>query len=223
MTKLDRLGGALKEVEEPLGRALQEYSPFLQWLDSDLQLSYSQCGIATAALQLYLAEQCGFVTYRRKASLPMISPDHRPDDPIQHVILNTDDERIICPTYTQFFELVGHSARLAQQFPDMKALLPERKIALFHKVEDLGFGRQVAREALGIREKVRPVLASRALDFHVGGPALLQHAQDGVVFAAYQSIWNTRAYELFTVEAQHASYDDGRFEACIRDVVDAIE
>lgn len=223
MTKLDRLGGALQEVEAPLGRALQEHSPFLQWLDSDLQLSYSQCGIATAALQLYLAEQCGIKTHRRKASLPLLTtPYQRQDDPTQHVVLSTEDQRTICPTYTQFFELVGHSAQLAQRFPDMRALLPERKIALFREADELDFGEVVAQEALRIRDKVQPVLAGRAMDFYASSLAILKNADEATVVAIYQSIWQSQSYRPFTVEAQTSGYGDDRFEVCIRKIVDAI-
>ena len=222
MTKLDRLGGALQEVEAPLGRALQEYSPFQRLIDSDLQLSVSQCSIATAALQLYLAEQCGVPTDRRIASLPLLSARRRPDDPVRHIVLSTDDRRTIDPTYTQFFELVGFNTRVAQELPEMKALLPVRKIALFNEADELEFGRAVALEALTIREKVTPVIAGRALDFMTARSALLRRADDSTVISAYQSIWRSQDYEPYTVESQTARYGDDKFEACIRNIVDAI-
>lgn len=222
MTKLDRLGGALKEVEAPLGRALQEHSPFMGLIDSDLQLSTSQCGMATAALQLYLASQCGIVTYRQIAVLPMLSMRRHPDDPVKHVMLHTDDARGICPTYTHFFELVGLNTRVAQESPEMKALLPERKIALINEADEIEFGRAAALDALRIREKVTPVIAGRALDFMTARSALLRRADDATVISAYQSIWRSQDYEPYTVESQTVRYGDDEFEACIRDIVDAI-
>ncbi len=221
--KLDRLGGALREVEAPLGRALHEYSPFLHWLDSDLQLSYSQCGIATAALQLYLAEQCSIVTERQIATLKGLPSEGEKSSQPMHVILASDDNRVIDPTYTQFFEHVGLSTALAQQFPDIKALLPEQKIALFSADESESFGRSVAERAIEVSGPVQAALATRALSFYRGKPGLLEDADVAVVTVAYESIWKRDGYSRFEIDSQAARYGNGDFKACLNSIVNAMK
>lgn len=222
MTRLDRLGGILQEVEAPLGRALKEHSPYLQLIDSDLQLSYSQCAIATAAVQLYLAEQCDVATHRVIGPLSMLSAGRALDDPVKHVLLSAEDGRVIDPTYTQFFELVGLNTRVAQEFPETKMLLPERKIALFKEAEELEFGHEVAIKALSIREKITSALAGRSLELSIARSALLRRSDEVTVIKTYQSIWQAKNYTSYTVESQAVAYGSDQFELCIRDIVDAI-
>lgn len=222
MTKHDRLGGALREVEAPLGRALREHAPMVDWIDDDLQLSYSQCGLATAALQLYLAEQCDVVTHRRIASLPMITPKAWGDDPLRHVILSTEDRRTIDPTYTQFFELVGYDLSQARRHPDVRALLPERKIALFSELDELAFGEAVARRALLMRARGLPKVPAQPSVISIEEGGALEDADVATVVAAYQSIWRSQAYTPFTVEAQSGGYGDDAFENTVRNIVDAL-
>lgn len=222
MTKLDRLGGILREVEAPLGRALQEHSPLLSWLDSDLQLAYSQCGIATAALQKYLTKACAVDTDRliNESFLPV--PKGTPDYEIRHVVLQTKDNQVICPTFTQFYGLVGLGPELAQSYTDMRALLPQQKIALFAVKEAEVFGENLGKHAVGMRDEVKKVLSTRALDFFHGNPEVYEDAPAEIVIAGYQAIWRPEAYRSFPFATQVAEPGGDSYDACIRAIVDTI-
>lgn len=99
-------------------------------LPENLQLRYSQCGLATKALQNYFMEKYQAPTER----LIHISED----DSLRgmnsrrqsHVILRTEGGRFIDPTYGQFMNLIGLTPELAQ-INQLEQLYPGAKIASF--------------------------------------------------------------------------------------------
>jgi len=207
MPVVDRLGGAIREVEVPLGQALRDTLGVTEWLDAELQLTYSVCGVATAAMQRYLENQ-GIVTNRLKHDFTAITSGARIEG--SHVVLETDDKRVIDPTYSQYFELVGLSSQLAQQFGDMRSLLPDERVAMFPTSAHKQFATDIARRALAIRPEVEDALASRILNFHYSPPSLEGVAPRSVE-DVYKVIWDMPRYAEFPLEhqlARHAVFAD---------------
>lgn len=199
MTKQNRLGGAIAELEAPLGRALQEFSPLTQWLDADLQLTYSNCGFATAVLRRCLERENIVTTRHRMDRNFTVNGQHQSES---HVILTSGDD-VIDPTYTQFFERIGLSSQLAQQFVDMRELLPDRKIAVFQVDEAEIFAKTFAARALSVRSRVREALGERELAFMHLSPSLLETSDGRTVETFYTHIWDIEQYSEYPEDSRN--------------------
>lgn len=142
---------AIDEVELPLSNALYRTHLFgtLGWLDADIQLTYPQCGLATAVLQIYL-EQEGFTTQRMTRNIPAPPIPSYATDSLAHVVLRSEDV-MIDPTYTQFYAASGLSSGIASYSAKMKALYPEKKIAVIRNNESADFGCSFAKKVIQMK------------------------------------------------------------------------
>ena len=189
MSKQDRLGGMLEEVEQPLSAAIKAADVYTDWLDEGLQLTFPHCGLATLALRLYLSQHS---IHSERAMGLLSGKALKSDGGPYHVVLHVDDI-VVDPTYCQFFGLVGLDARLANHFTQLRHEFPERKIAYFHRDKAVDFGQSIGMRALSMRQIVStgqyrlPATLTR-----LGAPKPpLAASHDSLVVATYRSIWRT--------------------------------
>ncbi len=120
-----------ENIVSPLEHGLMEEVKFTEFLGPELQLRYSLCGLATAALQRYLVERHEVQTTRIIIDLPETIPSLQS----RHVFLRHEANISIDPTYSQFFEYAGFSAIDASNEPSLIPLYPETKIAVVQDIE----------------------------------------------------------------------------------------
>jgi len=130
-----------EEVVGSLEHGLFEEVKFTEFLGPELQLRYSLCGLATAALQRYLSEYHQLRTTRIIIDLPVVSPDGQ----TRHTFLRHDSHITIDPTYSQFFDYAGFSAIDASLDRSLSRHYPDTKIAV---IEDEKRERFVGNYAL---------------------------------------------------------------------------
>lgn len=140
---------ATRGVEASLGQALFNEMKFTEFLGPDLQLRFSCCGLATAALQRYLRERHDVETTRIIIDLPDLSPSMQS----RHVFLRHNASITIDPSYGQFFEYAGFSAIDAVERPELANLYPEDKIAVVADEESGDFIARLATQAFAAAEQ----------------------------------------------------------------------
>lgn len=226
MAHLDRLSGALAEVEAPLGRAIKETIRWTEWLDDELQLTYSFCGLATAALQRYLEDEIAVATKRLRNDVFVSDLGTREDDVESHVVLETECGIVIDPTYTQFYKFVGLSSHLAQRHSQVRALLPDKKIATFDRDRFVTFSQNIATHALTIRDTLQPQLSNleQELEETLGKPLFqseteraLRCTDNQVIQNIYMRIWEMPSYRPYSIESQAARTPD--LDAIVKEVL----
>lgn len=132
-----------ESVVGPLEHGLLDEVKVTEFLGTDLQLRFSLCGLATAALQTYLRDCHDVRTTRIIIDLPETSPSLQS----RHVFLRHNAATTIDPTYSQFFEYAGFSAIDVSLEPAYALHYPETKIAVIQDPEVDGFIASFAAQA----------------------------------------------------------------------------
>lgn len=120
--------------------------------DPELQLRGTVCGLATAALQLYVHDRHSIELDRRIAT-PSKAPRGLNSRRLEHVVLFDDDE-MIDPTFGQVYSYIGLSRSAAQERPALRRLFPSEKIAVVSKGRANKFADSVARHMQSIEPEV---------------------------------------------------------------------
>lgn len=203
------LPAILQEITPHLERGLAATSIDNSPLEQ--QLRRTNCGLATAALQRILTDEYDITTTRMIARLEQ-APRGLNSRTTEHVILRTDDD-IIDPTYSQFFGYVGLDARRADE-ERLHHLYPQQKIAHFAIANSMVFARSLASHASSIQQTL-PDRTSRAL------PPLdkLRTASTDELDATYESIYDIKNYQPFTVESQIE--DNPSYKTTVERIVNA--
>lgn len=139
------------KVVGSLERGIQEEVGVTDFLGPELQLRYSVCGLATAALERYFAEAHGVATTRVIVNLPETPPSMQ----VRHVFLRHAKSITIDPTYSQFYEYAGILPHDAVENPQVAAVYPAEKIAV---VDDKDCDLFIARLALDACSGAQSVL-----------------------------------------------------------------
>jgi hypothetical protein len=194
MASAEHLKSIVQDITPSLEKALATDS-FTSAIPETLQLRYTQCGLATAALQAYLLDEFDIKTDRvinRLTEAPR-GPNFRVES---HVVLKTD-QHIIDPTYGQFMNYVGLTHYSAAEH-DIAHLYPRRKIAVYGFEDSRAFADTFANHAFQTDQNdliPRPRV-EYVPDGQLRGASLdeMQHV--------YQSIWNPDTYTPFPIESQ---------------------
>lgn len=177
--RASELQAITEEAVGPLERGLYEEVGITEFLGPELQLRYSMCGLASAALQRHLIERHNTVTTPVIINLP----DGSPSMQSRHVFLRYAGHITIDPTYSQFFEYAGFSAVDASLDRSLTVHYPETKILV---LEDQKADDFIADFA------VRALQAGRAIG-HPKVPSL------GKLQATYRQIWKPETGKRFSV------------------------
>lgn len=133
-----------EDIAGPLEHGLLKEVQFTEFLGPELQLRYSLCGLATAALQRYLAERHNVPTTRVIVDLPEGSSDLQ----TRHVFLRHDGHISVDPTYSQFFDYAGLSAIDVSLDTSLSSLYPDEKILVLEDQKADDFIADYAVQAL---------------------------------------------------------------------------
>jgi hypothetical protein len=170
--------------------------------DIDLQLRGTVCGLATAALQLYMQERHGVVLERRQTT-PDSAPRGLNSRRLSHVAL-FDDDSLIDPSYGQFYTYVGLSQAAAQEQRELRRLYPADKIAIVPQQRAAAFADKTARHMQAVEPQAmrlrRPDSPAYPPDKSLVGTSLEDKRR------VLRDIWNPNAYKPFPVEAQSSSF-----------------
>jgi|GEM_PF-2413314 len=181
--------------------------------DVDLQLQGSVCGLATAALQLYMRETYDMNLDRRIAT-PRKAPRGLNSRVLQHVSLFRDGQ-MIDPSYRQFFTYIGLSQNAANVQPDLKELFPSDKIAVIGSDKARSFADRMAVHMHMIEPEVarrRPAgLVSYPPENSLVGRTLGEKEE------VLRDIWNPTGYNtLFPLEDQSSSFRQRALRLAVR-------
>lgn len=166
-------------------------------LAENLQLRYSQCGLATKALQNYFAEQYDAPTER----LIHVSSD----DNLRglsyrrqtHVILRTEDGRFIDPTYGQFMNLIGLTPEQAQA-SQLEHLYPSAKIASFTEQTAAKFSQKFAQHTYNTwQSSGHAINQPTPLNPRLSA---LRNASLDQMESTYNDLWDVNNYRELTPE-----------------------
>lgn len=201
MIDRSELESAIKEATLPLEYALA-FESLTQGFGEDLQLRYSYCGVATAALQRYLQERYEIATDRMIA-MPAQAPRHINHRQMSHVVLR-HESLVIDPTYSQFMSYVGVLPARVLDNEVLRALYPPRKIAVFPVATSNEFADSFTEAAhaadLAIQNSPREQV-SFPPDDALRGASLDEKS------AVYRAIWSPDGYKSFPVDEQPALRD----------------
>lgn len=181
--------------------------------DVDLQLQGSVCGLATAALQLYMREMHDMDLDRRIVT-PRKAPRGLNSRALQHVSLFQGGQ-MIDPSYRQFFTYVGLSQDAAKAQPALKGLFPSDKIAVIRADKAGSFADRMAVHMHTIESEVarrRPVgLPSYPPENSLVGTTLGEKEE------VLRDIWNPTSYSIpFPLEDQSSSFRQRALQLAVR-------
>lgn len=202
-----RLEGLILPTVGGLERGLQRQSPHIP---ESLQLRNTVCGMATAALQLYLHEVHDVPTERliTYASDAPRGPNSRR---LSHVVLRYCDY-IIDPTHGQFMSFIGLDPRTASD-DGLEYLYPDEKVAVYEANRWREFANSFAKNAFRIdQQKAVPKPTLEMPPFGALRGAPLPDTQ-----RAYQAILNPAGYSDFPLTAQRPD-----FQEAAKEVADSI-
>ncbi len=204
MASSEQLKSITQEITPKLEKVLATDSLTSQ-IPESLQLRYTQCGLATAALQGYLFDQHGIETERLINHLHE-APTYNDFSVLSHVILRADN-LLIDPTHGQFMNFVGLTHKIAIDH-DIAHLYPTPKIMVFPEEKAADFADKYAAHAhqLDQTSAIPEVLIENAPDGQLRGKPFA-HKQ-----RVYRSIWNPANYSPFPIDEQ----DPGIQEAAKR-------
>lgn len=212
MSSEARLREISDEITPSLERALQRCTVTSK-IDQELQLRMSHCGLATAAMQLFLHEEYGVQTDRLLQTADLQSARLAMSERVLHIVLRDQDGVWIDPTYGQFLSHIGLTHRTAVDQNKIH-LYPTPKIAVFTAVDAFAdkFARHVQfADSVGVE------------------PGEHKGATDGVYKGAsldemnnfYRQLWSSECSEPhppddqlpYFVETVHCMVDTMREEA----------
>ena len=180
---------ALREVEAP------QY-------DTDLQLRGSVCGLATAALQLYVRNNHNLTLDRRIAS-PSRAPRGLSSRRLEHVVL-FDGSKMIDPSYGQFFAYVGLSREAVHDRPKLARLYPDDKVVVINRGSSHSFADAMATHMHTIEPEVakqrNPHLRAYPPENSLVDTTLDEKR------AVLRDIWDPTSYRPFPLEGQSDSF-----------------
>ncbi|HEU4715514.1 MAG TPA: hypothetical protein VFS14_01660 [Candidatus Saccharimonadales bacterium] len=172
-------------------------------LDPELQLRGTVCGLATAALQLYMSERHNIKLDRRIAT-PEKAPRGLNSRRLNHVVLFGDDE-MVDPSFGQVYAYVGLSQRAAQERPALRQLFPDKKMAVVVKDSTDQFADDVAAHM----QAIEPEVARLRSDLPAYPP---ENALVGSPLAKKQEvmrdIWTPGGFEPYPLSAQSSSFQN---------------
>ena len=184
----------------PLEKALA-YESLTEGFGEDLQLRYSYCGVATAALQRYLQDHK--ITTERVITEPEVAPRHMNQRHMSHVALR-HESLLIDPTYSQFLSYVGVMPARVLQREALRRFYPARKIAVFPVESSNEFAAAFAKVAHAADVEIEPLNIGH--DSYPPDDALRGTSLDEK-FEVYRAIWSPNDYKCFPVDEQPALHD----------------
>ena len=171
--------------------------------DAELQLRGTVCGLATAALQLYLSERHSIELERRIAT-PSKAPRGLNSRRLEHVVLFDDDE-MIDPTFGQTYAYVGLSRSAAQERPALRRLFPAEKIAVIPKGQTNKFADGVARHMQSIEPEVARLRGG--IKAYPPENALVGRSSDEKQ-EILRDIWTPGHFRSFPLDSQSSSFQN---------------
>lgn len=211
------LDNIIAHVTQPLEKALMQEG-IRAGLGEDLQLRYSYCGVATAALQCFLLERHHIDT-ERMVTQPEIAPRLINQRRMAHVVLQYEGVTID-PTYSQFMSYVGLSPTVVLQNETLRGLYPPRKIATFNTQKSDEFADTFADIAHTVDEVMGAQLGAQlyGLNENLIGTTL-DTKRD-----VYRAIWDSGGYSPLPLREQSSLQGwVGRIAARMNDEADVIE
>lgn len=188
----------IHEITQEITPALEEalaIDSFTSKIPENLQLRYSQCGLATAALQLILLEKYDISTERIINKLTD-APRGLNFRTMSHVALRSGNQ-IIDPTYGQFMNYIGLTHKTAVDH-NIESLYPNQRIAVYNATESEQFADDFATHAHNL--DVQGLIPTPTHEYSPDGTLR------GVSFtekqATYRSIWQPNNYRPFPLETQ---------------------
>jgi hypothetical protein len=168
----------------------------------ELQLRGSVCALATGALQQYVLGRHGTELERRLAVLDK-APRGMNGRILRHVGL-FNGQKMIDPSYSQFFDYVGLDRLAARNDPRLASLYPETKVAVIDTGHSDDFADSIALKAQEIEETLAgmdDVARSTLPPLHsLTGKSLAEKKE------MYRYIWNPGNYDLpFPIEGGEQS------------------
>lgn len=211
VARLDELRYVARKTEPSLANSLANNSDFGKLYDERDILRSPMCGLATAALQLYLLEKHGIKTDRHRARFPAVVPRGLNQRTLDHVILthrSPDGEVIIDPTYSQFYRFVGLTPRRASRDDRLRDQYPASSIAVFPSAEYHTFADEVAHRADNIRAVIRGYICDD--ERPLAPDDTLLHTSAEILDDVYRYIWSLSQYEPFPLSEQPNMSDEAR-------------
>lgn len=164
-----------------------------------LQLRSAVCGLATAALQLYLNEVEGVRT-ERLITEPAAAPRGVNSRILTHVVLRHEGV-IIDPTYSQFLSFIGLDPRCENN----DTLYPNVKVAVYHEQQWRSIANELTQYAFrldkngSVPQPTVPALAPMGV---------LRNKPIKQMEQAYQAITNPTGYRPFPLTSQRNFFQD---------------
>lgn len=213
MKEIDVVKGITQEVTPALERVLATDS-LTSAIPESLQLSYSQCGLATAALQSILLEKYDIKTDRVINKLTE-APRGLNFRIGSHVVLH-GDEYVIDPTYRQFMDYVGLTHKTAVDY-DIEGLYPPHKIMVYSDQNATAFADKFAAHAHKLDED--HAIPQPVVEYAPTGA--LRGSDFATKQAVYRSIWTRDNYQPFPIEEQneHMQHAAGRVAASVLSII----
>lgn len=206
--EISKLRTIADESTRPLERELaRDRRNLAGGFGEDLQLRYTLCGIATAALQQYLLRRHAIPTDRLIATPPK-APREVNSRRMSHVILRHEGY-IIDPTYSQFLTYVGVDAPEVLGNEELRKYFPTAKIAVMEAENSESFTDALAEHAYKIIPDVKLLTADRRSS--VAPYNALVSATLPQIKIVFADIWNIDNYSAYPVDDQ-----DGMLEAATR-------
>lgn len=166
-------------------------------LEPDLQLRSSQCGLATAVLQLYLREIDGIETKRLLAE-PQRAPRGINSRRLGHVVLSCENTTID-PTYSQFLIYVGLAVASVSEHESLRQLYPKTKIACIDQSNTDQFADDFAEYA----HKIEPVVKNiRGSETRYTPEDALTETSLNEKKTVFRDIWSPKNYRLHPLDNQ---------------------
>lgn len=200
MANAEYLKAAALEATPKLENALST-EELTSMLSKEVQLRFTQCGLATAALQAYLLETHDIPTKRSIIKLPD-APRGLNFRTLSHVVLETDDH-VIDPTYGQFMNFVGLTPKSADQH-NVAHLYPKPKILVFPKSKADIVAETFARHAHKLDE-------AGVIPEDIGAYApvdALRGANFDEKLRVYSSVWTPQNYNDFPLSDQPEGFQE---------------
>lgn len=173
----------------------------------ELQLRMSNCGMATAALQLWLREAYDIDTERVLARTDLIVDDITKSRRVSHVVLRTEGGKYVDPTYSQFYAHVGLTHRVAAS-QELIELYPHQKIAVFS--DPATFAQEYATSVHEL-----DVIGVPAGEFEIGTDGAFRGASEDEMGDFYSRLWSPDSSEAFPLEEQKP-----HFQSAARKIAD---
>lgn len=188
----------INEVTSLLEKGLKKVDT-MHHLEAGLQLRSSNCGLATATLQLYLQELYDIPTERLLA-VPPKAPRGLNSRRMAHVVL-CHEGTIIDPTYSQFLGYVGLQAFRVSEHGSLQQLWPEAKIAYIDQSKTDQFADNLASYAHKIAPTIHDI---RGDEVRYTPDSALSNKSFAEKRDIYRDIWSANNYAPIELDQQPA-------------------